>query len=348
MKKFYALIFFLPLISFAQPTIQQTDLPVVNLIFATGIDPNYTAAIPAGGANQTWNFSNLQMADTGGGRFISSIGTPYESVFAPANLAVYDPVKDEWVYFITNSTGFYTKGLDSAGVNAVFNPPWMWVPVPFTFNDNTYHRGRVQIDTTVNINPYGDVPVRYIRTYDDYFTGDGYGTLILPDTTFLNTLRIKDRQVITDTILANFGFGYMIPPIPGYEPQVHQVHNYRWVRHNGPDVYLLEVQADSLGTTATRAEYQVFSIISVPEINVESQLTPYPNPTSNIIQIDFDKPETGTIEVYNSIGELVKVQSFNSVNRYIMHANMLAHGLYYFHVKTIDNWVRHGRFTVSR
>jgi hypothetical protein len=346
MKKLYSLILIaLPFFSAAQPIIDQTDEPVAGLMFATGIDNNYSAPIPSGGASQIWNYSTLMLTDTGGGHFISSAGTPHEAAFAPANLAVYDSSNGGWAYFLTSSTGFYVKGGDSAGVQIVLNPAWMWVPIPFTYNDSVYSRARFQVDTLYDFG-FGPVPVRYIRTYDDYFIGDGYGTLTVPGNTFSNTLRIKNREFITDTILADpFGTGYMI--IPGYEPTSSQIHNYRWLRHNGPDVFLLEIRADSLGTTGTRSEYQIASLISVPEINATSQLTPYPNPTSNVIHIDFEKAETGTIEVFNSIGEMVSWHSFNDINKYVMHTYSLANGLYYFHVKTTRSEVKHGRFIVS-
>jgi hypothetical protein len=345
MKKLYIIIFFFPLLSIAQPTIQQSDEPVVNLYFATAIDGNYSAAIPAGGANQTWDYTNLLWADTGGGHFISAVGTPYESIFAPANLAVHDSVKNQWVYFQTSSSGFYTKGLDSSGVHVVFNPAWLYMPVPFTYTNTHFSTARAQIDTSFDTLSL-TVPVKIVHTVHSYFDADGYGTLKLPTATFNNTLRVKVREVSYDTIYYYLGSWNIYG-----NPITSQMHYYRWFKTGSPDVYLLDIQADSLGTTATRSEYQVVSVISlpgVPEVNTNEQLTPYPNPTSNIILIDFDKPETGTVEVYNSIGKLVRIETFNSVNRYIMHADMLANGLFYFHVKTIDNRIRQGRFTVSR
>jgi hypothetical protein len=349
MKKLYLLFFLVfPFLSFAQPTIQQSDEPVVDLNFITAIDDNYTGVIPAGGANQTWDYSlTLQFVDTGGGHFISSVGTPYESTFAPANLAVRDSVKDEWIYFQTTANGFYAKGLDSAGVNIVFDPAWMLMPVPFTYLNTRTSRGRTQVDTTVDFG-FGPLPTRFIRTVDDYFTGDGWGTLKIPGNTFTNTLRVKDRQVATDTILVDFGFGYQIPP--GYPPTTSQIHNYRWVRNNGPDVFLLEIRADSLGTTAIRSEYQLLSIISVPEVEAANQhIKSYPNPVTDVIHIDLgvENGNTGTIEIYNSIGELVKINSFNNVNHYSMYVNTFRNGLYHFVVNFTDNKMRNGNFIVN-
>src|SRR5207248_2695101 len=129
-----------------------------------------------------------------------------------------------------------------------------------------------------------------------------------------------DRQVITDT-LQGFVLGNW-QMAPNY-PTVTQVHNYRWVRHNGPNAFLLQIDADSLGTTATRSEYQFFSIISVPEISGETQqIKPYPNPSHDVIHIDFGtEAAAGTIRIYNTIGALVISSDFNNVNQYVMHVN---------------------------
>src|SRR5689334_2851862 len=99
MKKLYLLLFFLPFLSNAQPAITIADEPVANLYFGTIIDNGYTDTILAGGPSQTWNYVNLQYTDSGGGRFVDAEGTAYASVFPAANLALYDPVKQEWAYF---------------------------------------------------------------------------------------------------------------------------------------------------------------------------------------------------------------------------------------------------------
>jgi hypothetical protein len=342
MKKLYSLILLsLPLLSFAQPTIQASDEPVINLMWASAVDPNYSAAIPAGGSNVTWDYSTLQWVDTGGAHFLDVEGTPYQTTFPNATLAVHDSLKDEWIYFRTASNGLFIDGIDSAGINLIFNPSLMYVPVPFTYGNSVAHRARFQIDTV-----YMGFPGRIIRTYDDYFDGDGWGTLQLPTGNITNTLRVKTRELITDTAMIDIGFGLMLAP--GY-PQSSQGHYYRWYQDNGPDAFLLELRADSLGSTATRSEYQVVHIISVPEIsNATLSTTLFPNPSRDVIHIDFGtEPATGNIEIYNSIGEIVRVSNFAAVNQYTMYVNTFSNGLYHFSVKTSENKIKTGTFVVN-
>lgn len=346
MKKLYSLLLIaLPFCSFAQPTITQADEPVINLAIGTAIDPTYTGPAPSSGATQTWDYSTLQLVDTGGAYFLDVEGTPFQTTFPEATLCTHDVVKDEWLYFRGAADGFYVEGVDSAGVILDFNPAWMYLPAQFTFGDTRNNRGRAQIDSVVDFG-FGPIPARLIHTVDDTFTGEGYGTLQVPGNTFTNTLLIKDKQVTTDTVLANFGAGYQ--EIPGVPPTVSQGHTYRWVRHNGPDAFLLELRADSLGTTCTRSEYQVISIISVPEINKERvHVTPYPNPTSDAINISFEKGVSGDVKVYNSLNQLVRTSSFTDISHYTMYVNTLADGNYHFTVATSDNKIREGSFVVS-
>ncbi len=346
MKKLYSLLLIaLPFCALAQPTVTQADEPVINLVIGTAIDNSFVDPAPSGGVSQTWDYSGLNWVDTGGVHFLDVEGTPFQTTFPNATLCTHDSVKDEWIYFNTAADGFYIEGIDSMGIILDFNPAWMYLPANFTYGDTRTNRGRAQIDSTVDFG-FGPVPARLIHTVDDTFTGEGYGSLQTPITTYSNTLLVKDKQVTTDTVLANFGAGYM--EIPGVPPQVSQGHTYRWVRHNGPDAFLLELRADSLGTTCHRSEYQVLSIISVPEISKEKvHVTPYPNPSSDAIHISFEKGISGDIKVYNALNQLVRSSEFTDINHYTMYVNTLANGRYHFTITTSENKIRQGSFVVS-
>jgi hypothetical protein len=340
MKKLYSLILSaLPLFCFAQPTITQADEPVLNLAWGTAVDTTYSAAIPAGGANVTWDYTGLITQKFGGARFIGAGGTPFASNFPTATLADSDSTGTAWLYFFGNASGFYLCGIDSNSVSAYINPALLLVPVPFTYLDTRSSTARIQIDTN-----YMGSPARIVRTYKDDFTADGWGTLKVPGNIFTNTLRIKDRQMVYDTAYVDT-FSIWIPV---YE-NLTQSHYYRWARHNGPDAYLLQLDADSLGTTATRSEYEIISLISVPEIDKETvHVTSYPNPSRDVINVAFDKSVSGNISVYNSVGELVRSSAFTDINQYVMYVNTMAAGLYHFTVTASDNKMRSGSFVVNK
>jgi hypothetical protein len=341
MKKLYLLLFFLPLFAYAQPTITQSDGPTIGLIFVTGIDPTYSAAITAGGASQTWDYSTLLNQTSGGAYFEAAAGTPYASAFPSATLATHDTTNSQWAYFHGNSSGFYADGIDTGGTNLVLSTPLLIVPVPFTYNNTRTSSARVQVDGS-----YMGTPGRVIRNYTDDFTADGYGTLQVPGQTFTNTLRIKDKEVTVDSIFLLVGSFYIF-----LQANTTQSNYYRWVRHNRPDAFLLQIDADSAGTTATRSEYQIAStFITVPEIaGANQQVKSYPNPATNVIHIDFglETGASGTINIYNIIGEVVRTSTFSNINQYVMYVNTLPAGVYHFAVNSSDNKTREGSFIVN-
>src|SRR5258707_11928047 len=123
MKKIYLfLVSVLPLTALAQPTITQNDLPALNSEIHMAHNSSYSAAVPAGGANQSWDYSSwtYTRVDTTG--FISATGTPYAGLFPSSNLASYNPSGSAWEYFISDNTGFYINGDVSSSGIFVFNP----------------------------------------------------------------------------------------------------------------------------------------------------------------------------------------------------------------------------------
>jgi uncharacterized delta-60 repeat protein len=71
------------------------------------------------------------------------------------------------------------------------------------------------------------------------------------------------------------------------------------------------------------------------EIGTNINVNAYPNPTSEILNIDFDNvPANASVEVYNMIGELVLKQSLTELNN-IINTTQLSNGLY--HAKIIGN-----------
>ena len=70
-------------------------------------------------------------------------------------------------------------------------------------------------------------------------------------------------------------------------------------------------------------------------IDSDINISTYPNPMFDILNIDFDNlPDYTSVEIYNSIGELVLVQGLTHINNTI-NTNQLSNGLY--HAKVIGN-----------
>ena len=92
--------------------------------------------------------------------------------------------------------------------------------------------------------------------------------------------------------------------------------------------------ACNLTTPAVGARY---AFIGVEETELESSvnINAYPNPTSEVLNIDFDNvPTNASVEIYNMVGELVLTQQLSALNNTI-NTTSLANGLY--HAKIIGN-----------
>lgn len=326
MKKLFLLILCLAALDgFSQPTITTTDLPFAGFAFTTGTDSTYNAAIPAGGANQNWNYSSLVnlLTDTSG--FMPASGTPYAATFSGSNLSGYDRETDSYSYFTANSTGFYIDGIGSAGGNFVLTPGQCFVPVPFTFGNTSTNVARNIVDTVYTDSTGTTYTVRNIINVTSHFNADGYGALTLPNAVYQNTLRVRITETTYDSLYALVGPVYIL-----IRSNAKQVTFYRWFQHGAQASYILGIKADSLGNNATYSEYLMASaVLQVPQTENNHSLTIFPNPAVDQITLNGgSNPEPGMISIYNSNGQLVYKTDWNSDDKLTLDLKHFARGYY--------------------
>ncbi len=179
MNKMYALAVLAASVGYAQPVINSANL-MLNLeseaFFAEtdAFDPG-----PAG-ANQTWNFSGLELTPIGGNETILPTGTPFAGTFPTSNFcnATTGESAGGYTYFKYDTQkmellgdAFTGIGIFSFGIN-----PKTYIEFPYTFN-------------TVFSDTYTPDNIPFTATYD------GYGTLILPFGTYHNVVRQKIEEM---------------------------------------------------------------------------------------------------------------------------------------------------------
>src|SRR5689334_21906027 len=113
MKKLFTKIILtslLPLSSFAQITITQSDFPAIGDLWIKLGDYRYGMhTIGSGGASMTWNYSSaFVVQDTSGSRFqnVSVAPSAWNSNFPGATGVIYDPADTAAQYLKTTSDGF--------------------------------------------------------------------------------------------------------------------------------------------------------------------------------------------------------------------------------------------------
>lgn len=141
---------------------------------ADGFNPG-----PAG-ANQTWNFSGLDITLAGTDTTIPVAGSPYAAQFPTANYLYKFEGMGGTRYYYHNLTSAKYEILSMAYDGTIgenYSPdPLIWVTFPYTFNTvftDTYQSTDDEIATS------------FTSTYD------AYGTLVLPTGTFTNVIRQK-------------------------------------------------------------------------------------------------------------------------------------------------------------
>jgi len=342
MKKLYLILFtFISSVSIAQ-TIVQSDLPFAGLGWASGVDSNYSAAITPGGTGQSWDYSGLQTdyVDTSG--FANAAGTPYAGNFPSANLAAFDQSTGDWSYFTNSSTGFYVNGFVTGGAPFVLSPPQMYIPVPFSYGDAQTNISRVEIDTVL-----GGFPAKIIINFHADFNADGSGSLITPTTTYSSTLRVKETTLETDSLLIDYT---MTGNYTLISAQQYQTSNYRWYTHGGTANYILGIDADSLGTTATRSDFIMqWAMLGTNDLTASSTIKVFPDPATDYITINTSNTSIESLEIYNIVGEEVQLPGGNisfGTNDIKLDVNELKPGIYFYSVHTGNNIIQ-GKFSVQ-
>ncbi|MCD6013247.1 MAG: C-terminal target protein [Flavipsychrobacter sp.] len=271
-----------PATPFAQPIV------TANEFYATGEVISMVASEPSGlsagapGAALTWNFSAMVPL---GGFYTTTIMPDTSLVFITANQMHALP-GNKYLHVQANHTDSYIHGVYDAGTNVTTHyNNYNISKRPFTYN-STY------IDTYQATIPPATMHGTGVLTV----TGDAYGTLILPNGTFNNVLRIKKYQVERDTT--------------GSAVVVTTNVSYMWFDslHNAP---LLQIDSTiSVAGSSQRAMY-LASPVAVQQLNAgQDGYTAYLTDNELLLRNNFEQGRVYEVTLYNMIGGKLVTQTF--------------------------------------
>ena len=297
----FLLLSLLSVISFAQITITNTDMPssgdTIRLSETNniqGLDPILT------GTNYTWNYATLvpnnQRVDT----FFSVSSTPLAYQFFFNNIILYPnhkasfalrgidigisqvPITDVFNYIKNSSTAYDNVGF-GANISGVPSSTQN-LPVDreyeFPMNYGGNHISNSAFGMSVPGFGYYGQDLQRIDTVD------GWGSLTLPYGTY-NVLRVKSiLNKIDTTYLDLVGFGTTIPRPEEIE--------YKWLAA-GKGLPMLKII--TVGGNVTQIEYQDDFVVGVEEVNQINNVTIFPNPTQNHLVIDFNASISGNLKI---------------------------------------------------
>jgi hypothetical protein len=176
----------------AQPILDNTVFPTIgdtvnfiSLSDGQGILPG------AAGSNVTWDFSNLNLTGSNFSiTYLDPSSTGNANLFPEANLAKYYSA-NQIEYYNKTSDSLYFYGDATTGVGLrYYHNPRLNIKAPFNFGES------FSDDFASNfVNGSG---FSVTRTGTVQSTLDGYGTLILPNITIPNCIRIKIARYVHD------------------------------------------------------------------------------------------------------------------------------------------------------
>lgn len=262
---------------------------------------------------------------------VSEVASQFYSPESQDSLSSYTASTPRYLYdFITDGTNWDAIIIDSLAVAPGASTRLRATGDAVSDSVTIYSRLQVSRNADASKIFYG-----YLKT-DDYITEQGVNTNIFPDV-FAKGLDIETgRQtnatnftVGTETESDNF-FLYMADLINQDDTTYHlpmTVSQTTGSRLQQVDHYYLS------GIHFTDVHFVDPMVLSVESIEKNIEMAVYPNPAKNMLNIDINSIENGmmTIEVLNTVGQLVKVKSVNVItgaNTINMDLDQLATGVY--------------------
>ena len=338
---------FIGLNSFGQITVTDADLINIGDVVYTAIDslPSNSIAIGNAGANQTWDFSALQVLEYDTIEVIDPAGTPFGSIHPSANLCVDDD--GEYIYFDKDAQGLSFVGSDN------FPYPKLILPLPLTYGLNSSIGPVIIMDSVfanpgfldhslapvISLNPLHNQidSIKILVESSTEFNVDAYGDVIIPMGTF-DALRLKTDDITTTDLFAYcsdtiFGNGAWYPmPAAIFPSELEVVSSYQWWT-NDPLIKfaLVQMDIDSLGEINDVDFMHSPSPSSVTNLS-SNNFNIYPIPATNNLTIEAQNNDFTSLNLVDVTGKVILKKEFTQSTS--LDVSHIAKGMYYLNLKT--------------
>lgn len=305
----------------AQPVIQYpANTPVIGDESAVQFVVTHGISLDPTGANSTWDYSQL-INDTLSGiiRAVDPSEAPSGDLFPDADLALmlgnnvsYCSVTEDGVFYLGAT-------MSVMGYNAtlVYSDSRQYIKYPFGF-ENVYtdlYKGSSSV-ATYEVKVSGE----------SFVSADAYGTLIMPNGTYENVIRVASMDIETDSIFIAGTF---------FQEMLNSHWQFSWyTAWSHFPVFTIEI-SDYFGNSDTIAYYATTGA-GIPAItNYDiSDLIIYPNPAEDVLSLEFSMGEhhAANISIVNQIGQLMINRTFHSTQGVVseeIDISKLPSGIYF-------------------
>ncbi|MEZ4938286.1 MAG: T9SS type A sorting domain-containing protein [Crocinitomicaceae bacterium] len=333
-------------VTFAQPTFNSTDEANTgsNHSYYVADTANFNMMESTNGANATWDWSLLMESTQVTPRTANVNDATSDMTFQPLgathNFEIQDYI-NQYYNFNTNikhSQGFrYSTNGSELAIVTFDSASYDMMTYPFSFNDMISNT--ISGQTTLNLqgNPFTD-PSTSGSGFIEY---DGYGTLMLPDTTFTNVARIHQR----DSVHATFSF-----PINDVSFVINKYEFYDHVNLDIPvficsrvDVYSALLPIGPVISAYSAVPLAPNTAGLNEEVAEDIKLEIFPNPANDNLTIRFNAltGNSSQIKMMDLSGKTVRVISngFTSgLNTIKLNVSDITEGIYMLEF-TVDSKV---------
>lgn len=301
---------------FAQPT---HTFPLDTDLYGDDITFNIANTVDEGpsGANQTWDFSGLSSSVALPGTLEDPANTPFAGQYPNADMIGVFPDVFGTQYYIYDhqSDGVYTLGLELEGlVSQPYSNPRRDLASPLSYLDAYSDSAYFQSESLGFVTEGASNFVAEV---------DGYGTLITPEGTFENVLRL--HTVETTELVFDVGIG---PPVITESI----IDSYAWVIDGFPIPVMLTFDQITDGQPQEgNSRYLSGLIVFTKEANTLEGVSLYPVPAVDFVTLDLGNNDIGQAEVrlFDVKGSLIKSFQQNPGQQQIrIDVNELPSGFY--------------------
>lgn len=347
------------------------------------LPPNPTADINFmfGGVSQseTWDFVGLDSDVVDTLRFFAPTSVEIAS-FPGCNLVTENNSQGRIFWNKNNATGLQALGVQFpfpgfGTIDANYNPGYNIIPYRFK-PDSVFPLQTARLDQTqyigVDTNVFGFAitidSIRVKRTTEYYFESDASGTLELPLVNVPYAIRSKQINIDTDSIYLYCPSPISIPLLGifqptgwalgssallafggfGSNPSVDSTNVIAWYDpYSKFAICLLDYEVGVTDTTINSVQFLNEAVPNIGfETNKDITLSVFPNPASDIIQLNTTEDLTNTtFTIFNMQGQAVKSVILNSNT---LSVNDLANGNYLYYLSKNRTLLKQGKLVVSK
>lgn len=317
-KKHLNLLFLLfPAVSLiAQPTIISTDLtPNTGESFVKNLTDYQTP--PSGGSNVTWDLSSMVSNST---QTISYVSPNSNFPLTNRNQSTNGTTNQ---YFEMNSTGWFIHGVLANGVTITYQDPLQFLKFSMTMGTSYTD------DFIASFNSSG---YDFVRSGTITSEVDGYGTLITPEGTFTNVLRV--HYIIDYSDVSDF-LGEL----------AYNEDSYIWYKA-GQHIELASLSSitTDFGPTTFGSYAETTGLGISEEENME--ITIYPNPANEYFIIN-NNDVFSEISLSDLNGTFLEIEVEKNIDKLIVSTENIPSGVYLLHLKNLNGFISVRKITIE-